>query len=200
MFDFDVVQGIRLAFGGEFDGSFFFVAFGFDFFFAAYFKLFVVKDHHARQSRGHFGFFLAVVDFGFGDGVYFLIIHFCGDAGVADGDRHDERIIFIKPFNVFVLFNGLRDAATRNNVVKHIQTVFDAAYVRVGYDAGAGCFRRAGCAAFGLIKIFRTGQRGKRVYVVCVDFDFLRVTAAAFDVARRERSRHRSDKSERTYY
>lgn len=32
LFNLDVVQGIRLAFGGEFDGSFFFVAFGFDFF------------------------------------------------------------------------------------------------------------------------------------------------------------------------
>lgn len=76
LFNLDVVQGIRLAFGGEFDGSFFFVAFGFDFFLAAYFKLFAVKYHHARQSRGHFGFFHAVVDFGFGDGVDFLIIHF----------------------------------------------------------------------------------------------------------------------------
>ena len=199
MFDFDVVIAICLASGGEFDGSFFFVAFGFDFLFARYVKLLVAEYHHARQSRGHFGFFLAVVDFGFGDGVDFLIIHFCGDAGVADGDRHDERIIFEFAVFICVFCNVLADSATRQNVVKHIKTVFDAAYVRVGYDAGAGCFRRAGCAAFGLSKIFRTGQRGKRVYVVCVDFDFRRVTAA-FDVARRERSRHRSDKSERTYY
>lgn len=31
LFDFDVVIGVCLAFGGEFDGSFFFVAFGFNF-------------------------------------------------------------------------------------------------------------------------------------------------------------------------
>lgn len=76
LFDFDVVIGVCLAFGGEFDGSFFFVAFGFNFLFARYVKLLVAEYHHARQSCGHFGFFLAVVDFGFGDGVDFLIIHF----------------------------------------------------------------------------------------------------------------------------